>query len=121
MSTDTPSHLILVVDEDPDIRDVLWWGVDDAGYRSLVASDGHKASGLIEHDRPDLILLDINMPLLDVPAICQMYRGRGGRAQIVLVAVTSTPNIEAITTACGAAAYIRKPFEVIDLLVISPS
>src|SRR5215208_5993571 len=108
--------LILIAEDDPEIRDVLRWLLADAGYRLLLAVDGREAQDLAERERPALILLDLGMPLVSGPDFCLAYRDRGGVAPIVLLTAASPDDVTAAMGVCGAAAYIPKPFEMDALL-----
>ena len=59
------SHSILIVDDDPHIRDVVCFALDKAGMNTRSAADGAAALDLTEEQLPDLIVLDINMPEMD--------------------------------------------------------
>jgi CheY-like chemotaxis protein len=56
------SHTILVVDDEPDVRAFLTAVLEKAGYRVVTASDGGEALTVVEGERPDLIVLDLQMP-----------------------------------------------------------
>jgi DNA-binding response OmpR family regulator len=108
--------LVLVADDDPGIRDVLSEILALDGYRVLLAGDGAAALGLAASESPDLILLDLTMPLFDASDFCRTYRGTGGRAPIVLVTAANPDAVEAATVACRADAAILKPFAIDEVL-----
>lgn len=107
---------VLVVDDDPGIRDVLAAVLSDGGYRVLVAADGDEALALADGDPPDVILLDLVMPLFDAAGFCRAYRERGGTAPVVLISAAPPDDVEAAVAPCGAAAWILKPFDADELL-----
>jgi CheY-like chemotaxis protein len=110
--------LILVVDDDPDIRDVLRWILEDGGYRLAVAADGAAGLAVAEGQAPDLILLDVSMPRLDGPGFCRAYRAAGGSAPIVVVTASNPADMDATVGACGAVGYMHKPFDIDDVLAV---
>ena len=58
----TPETKILVVDDDPDLREVLRIILEDAGYRVTLAESGPRGVEMVHQERPDLLLLDVMMP-----------------------------------------------------------
>jgi CheY-like chemotaxis protein len=66
--------LILVVDDDHDLRELLVSLLDDEGYRTSTAVDGIDALEIARRDGPALILVDANMPRLDGAGFCRTYR-----------------------------------------------
>ena len=109
---------ILVVDDDAGIRDLLELLLSGEGYRVLVAGDGAAAFDLATAEDVDLILLDVVMPLFDAAGFCRAYRATCGTAPVVLISAAPPDVVDAAMEASGAAAAIRKPFEVDELLGI---
>jgi two-component system OmpR family response regulator len=112
MAPDASQPLILVVDDDPDIRDVLKVLLDDEGYRTVTASDGLEAVEVAHRARPDLIMLDAVMPFMDGPEFCRVYRAEGGTAPVIVMSASTPRRIRATVEACGAVASIDKPFRI---------
>ena len=71
------SHKILIVDDDPHIREVLSFALGKAGMETREAGDGEAALAEIEARRPDLVVLDINMPRIDGLEVCRRLRASG--------------------------------------------
>src|SRR5438128_10458343 len=69
------SHKILIVDDDPHIRQVLAFALGKAGMQTAEASDGEGALDAIAAHRPDLVVLDINMPRTNGLDVCRRLRG----------------------------------------------
>ncbi|MEE4284369.1 MAG: response regulator, partial [Pseudomonadales bacterium] len=65
---------ILVVDDDPHIREVVCFALQQAGYRTLTANNGIDALTQHEKNQPDLIILDVLMPELDGLQVCRALR-----------------------------------------------
>jgi DNA-binding response OmpR family regulator len=109
--------LILVVDDDRDLRELLASLLEDEGYRTSTAVDGVDALEAARRDNPALILVDATMPRLDGAAFCRSYRDDGGTAPVILISAGRPEQIMVAVEACGAAAFIAKPFaieEVVD-------
>ena len=68
---------ILVVDDDPHIRDVICFALEKAGLAALTAQDGAEAIRRFDSDKPDLVILDIGMPEMDGLEVCRRIRKRG--------------------------------------------
>jgi DNA-binding response OmpR family regulator len=108
--------LVLVAEDDRDLRELFRDLLDDDGYRTVVAIDGAEALDLALRESPDVILLDLGLPALAGPDFCRAYRECGGRAPVVLVTAADPANVEMAMEACGAVAYISKPFKIERLL-----
>ena len=80
---------ILVVDDDPHIRQLLVFAFDKAGLGAIEAADGEAALALVETHAPDLVVLDINMPRIDGLEVCRRLRGGEGRADIPILFLSS--------------------------------
>ena len=77
---------VLVVDDDPDIRDFVQFGLEDEGYRVLTASHGQAALNLLRRSAVNLILLDMRMPVMDGWTFASLYRQQAAPcAPIVLI------------------------------------
>ena len=105
----TLAPLILVVDDDPPIQEAISRTLTRAGYRVLMASDGTAALEMVADSPPDLIILDIYLPVLDGRRFAQMYRQKPGPHAPILV-VTGAGHAAERAAALGAAGYLDKPF-----------
>ncbi|MFV1967966.1 MAG: response regulator transcription factor [Pirellulaceae bacterium] len=110
---------ILVVDDEENIAHSLNFLMEKIGYSVRIAADGEEAIEAIEDARPDLILLDINMPRMNGYQVCEMVRADPEWKDILIVMLTAKGrDIEREKgLAVGADDYITKPFstqEVID-------
>lgn len=107
------THRILVVDDDPHIRDMLAFALTKAGMAVSEASDGEVALAAIEAALPDLMILDINMPRLDGLDLCRRLRAAGGaQAQLPILFLSSRDDeIDRIVgIEIGGDDYVVKPF-----------
>jgi two-component system OmpR family response regulator len=107
------SHRILVVDDDPHIRELLVFALGKAGMRPSEAADGEEALAAIARDMPDLMVLDINMPRLNGLDLCRRLRnGNGAGAALPILFLSSRDDeIDRIVgIEIGGDDYVVKPF-----------
>lgn len=107
------AHRILVVDDDPHIREVLAFALSKAGMEIDQAADGEDAMALIGARKPDLMILDINMPRLDGLELCRRLRASNGAvAQLPILFLSSRDDeIDRILgIELGGDDYVVKPF-----------
>jgi DNA-binding response OmpR family regulator len=114
-----PGH-ILTVDDDDRIRRVVEINLQRAGYRVTAARDGVEALEQIEQERPDLVLLDINMPRMDGIELLRRLRAAAETASLPVVLLTAKTQDEDILEGkrSGADYYLPKPFSPVDLLAV---
>ena len=106
---------ILVVDDEPQIRRIMRTSLTGAGYEVDDARSGEEALEKVRAFRPDLVLLDINMPGMGGLAACRAIRGDENVAIIMLtVRNTEASKVEALDA--GADDYVTKPFSTPELL-----
>lgn len=110
-----PTPTILIVDDEPDIVDLLSGILTDAGYAVQSAANGYEALARVAAQRPDLILLDLLMPGLSGMTVLAMLREQEGRPIPVLVLSAHLPHRAAAYT-LGATAFIAKPFSIPQVL-----
>jgi CheY-like chemotaxis protein len=108
--------VILVVEDDTDIRAVLTMLLESEGYCVVEAIDGQDALMLAFGREIDLILLDVAMPRVSGTEFCLAYRNRGGHAPVVLITAAENEAVVAAVEACGAVGHIRKPFDLDHVL-----
>jgi two-component system OmpR family response regulator len=107
------THHILIVDDDPHIRDLLAFALGRAGMSVAEAGDGEAALAAVEQDVPDLMILDINMPRLDGLDLCRRLRASGGaQARLPILFLSSRDDeIDRIVgIEIGGDDYVVKPF-----------
>lgn len=100
---------VLVIDDDPDIRDLLQTALEEAGYQVLTAVDG-AAVPLAQAQRPDLILLDIQMPGMDGVEVSKRLRANPITAAIPIVVMSAYDRLRALATAMPVDDQLPKPF-----------
>jgi two-component system, chemotaxis family, chemotaxis protein CheY len=105
---------VLVVDDEPAIRHAVEAMLVDEGFAVATAADGAAALALLDTFRPDAILLDLRMPIMDGYAFLTAYRTHPGPRAAVIVCSTAASS--AAVLALGATAHLRKPFDIDDLI-----
>jgi DNA-binding response OmpR family regulator len=105
---------VLVVDDDPDIRELLFTALEDEGFEVVPAGNGQEALAIIENFRPDVIILDLMMPVMDGWQFAAELRKRDEDIPIVLLSAARDLRTHAKTL--FAADIIEKPFDLAELL-----
>jgi two-component system OmpR family response regulator len=104
---------ILVADDDPHIRQLLVFALGKAGLDAIEAEDGEAALAMVEAQRPDLLVLDINMPRMDGLEVCRRLRGGsagGGDLPILFLSSRDEEIDRVLGIELGADDYVVKPF-----------
>lgn len=103
---------ILVCDDDPLLVDLLEYRLTSRGYQVIVAEDGGKALRRLQESRPDAILLDAMMPVIDGYEVLRKIREDASTADIPVIMLTARKQEQDIVTALelGANDYLVKPF-----------
>jgi two-component system, OmpR family, response regulator MprA len=107
---------LLVVDDDPDVRDSLRRALGYAGYTVDTATNGADALGSLARSPVDLIILDVLMPMLDGLDTCRALRERGDDTPVLALTALSTVDDRVSGLEAGADDYLVKPFALRELL-----
>ncbi|MEK6252830.1 MAG: response regulator [Actinomycetota bacterium] len=108
---------ILIVDDEPNIVVSLEFLMRQKGYETQVARDGEEALAAVESFRPDLVLLDVNVPRRDGFEVCQKLRADGWTELKIVMLTAKGRDIEIEKgLALGADAYVTKPFSTRELV-----
>ena len=107
--------MILVVDDEPQIRRVMRTALAAQGYCVSEAKSGEEALDRVREERPDLILLDVNMPGMDGLEACREIRGSSD-VPIVMLTVRNAERDKVSALDAGADDYVVKPFGIEELL-----
>jgi two-component system OmpR family response regulator len=102
-------HKILIVDDDPHIREVLSFALAKAGMEPSEAGDGEAALAAVDRARPDLVVLDINMPRMDGLEVCRRLR-TSGDLPILFLSSRDDEIDRVVGLELGADDYVVKPF-----------
>ena len=102
---------IMVVDDEPDIRNLVQEILEDEGFEVAVAEDAVRARKLIGTFQPDLILLDIMLPEASGLDLCQMLKNDPRYARIPIVIISAKTQLEDVDRGlqAGAVSYLLKP------------
>jgi two-component system response regulator MtrA len=106
---------VLVVEDDPSIREVTALGLRAAGFEVETAADGLEALERWRADGPDLVLLDVMLPRLDGLEVCRAIRRESTLPIVMLTARGDTIDV-VVGLESGADDYLRKPFEMPELV-----
>jgi DNA-binding response OmpR family regulator len=106
---------VLVVDDEPLVRDVVARYLRHDGYDTVEAADGDEARALIEADPPELVVLDLMLPGTDGLALCRWIRSRGDLPVIMLTARGEEAD-RIVGLDLGADDYVTKPFSPRELV-----
>jgi two-component system KDP operon response regulator KdpE len=106
---------ILVVDDEPQIRRVLRSTLSTHGYVIMDAKTGEEAIEIVRQDKPDLVLLDVNMPGMGGIEACREIR-RSSNAPIIVLTVRNAERDKVAALDAGADDYVVKPFGIGELL-----
>jgi CheY-like chemotaxis protein len=107
---------ILIVDDDPIIRDVLVEALQDEGYDVISCRDGQEALEVVSEQAPDLILLDLMMPRVDGWEFRQRQLADESLREIPVIVLTAARGLEEHAEALHPAAAMPKPFNLSTLL-----
>ena len=108
---------IMVVEDYDDTRVLLRKSLESLGYNVVEASNGQEAVDIADRTRPDLILMDLDLPILDGIAATQCIRQKPELVSVPIVAVTAYPmsysHVKAFARGCDE--YMRKPIDMTEL------
>ena len=111
-------HTIMLVDDEESIRATLSDVLSDEGFRVITAADGDSALAQIEANAPDLIILDVMMPVLDGFQTLRLLKEKPETASIPIIMLTVRGSDADVRHgwADGVDLYLTKPFETSDLI-----
>jgi CheY-like chemotaxis protein len=109
---------ILIIEDEPDIVELIKTRVESVGYRTIAAYDGVEGLEMAKKELPDLILLDILMPKMDGITVAMRLKKmeETKHIPIIIVSVTKGPDEEGIAKKIGVDDYLYKPLDAEELL-----
>ncbi|MBQ9411910.1 MAG: response regulator transcription factor [Oscillospiraceae bacterium] len=110
------ANKVLIVDDERSIVDILEFNLVKSGYDTCKAYDGKEGLRLAREEKPDLILLDIMLPLMDGFAVCSALRKEGDNVPIIMLTAREQETDKVFGLESGADDYITKPFSMRELL-----
>jgi DNA-binding response OmpR family regulator len=108
---------VLIVDDEPDILLMLRVNLEAAGFHTALAADGETALRRIAEEVPDIVLLDVMMPVMDGWGVLEALSARDRTPMVVVVSAKSSDRDVVRALNLGACEYITKPFDPDDLVV----
>jgi len=106
---------ILVVDDEPTLVATLRYNLEREGYQVVTASDGDSGLSLARSDRPDLVILDLMLPVIDGFEVCRLLR-REMTVPILMLTAKADEVDKVVGLELGADDYVTKPFSMRELL-----
>jgi two-component system response regulator MprA len=107
---------LLVVDDEPALREALQSSLEFEGYKVVTAGDGHAALEALASDSFDGVLLDVMMPRLDGLTACRRLRASGNHIPVLMLTARDAVGDRVSGLDAGADDYLVKPFELDELL-----
>ena len=108
---------VLIVDDEPDILLLLRIELEAEGYQTLLSADGDTAVRRIVEERPDVVLLDVMMPVVDGWGVLQRLAGLATTTRVIVLSAKASENDMIRALELGAIEYVTKPFDPAALLL----
>lgn len=109
--------LIMVVDDEAGVRELVGDALRLGGFDAIEATDGEEALQVLRHARPDLLIVDVNMPDLDGFGLLERLRERGVQTPVIMLSARGDRVDVTRGLSLGADDYVRKPFGLEELLL----
>lgn len=106
---------ILVVEDDPSVRELIGWALEDEGLPAVAVADGRAAIDWLSKHRPAAVLLDIDLPIVDGFGVAEALRVAHGPGVPVVVMTAGSRAAESARR-IGARDFLAKPFDVDEML-----
>ncbi|HEY3105871.1 MAG TPA: response regulator, partial [Gaiellaceae bacterium] len=106
---------VLLVEDDPSIREIATLGLSQAGFRVTTAADGREGLLHFRQSPFDLVILDVMLPTLDGYEVCRQIRA-DSRVPIIMLSAKSDTVDVVVGLELGADDYVTKPFEMAELV-----
>lgn len=107
---------ILIIEDEPNIRELILYNLKTNGYDGIDAEDGIMGITLVHREKPDLILLDIMLPGKNGYEICKELREEGNNTPIIMITAKTDEVDKVMGLECGADDYISKPFGIREMM-----
>lgn len=114
MEKDSRDRTVLIVEDSDDARYFMRLALEQLGYIVVEAENGAKAIEVAERERPDIILMDLSLPIMDGLAATEKIRASGSLKSIPIIAVTAhqETDFRVGAKAAGFDAYVTKPIDI---------
>lgn len=107
---------ILIIEDDPDIAQLISMHVTEAGYEALHVDSGEQGLEQFEKSAPDLLVLDLMLPGINGLEVCKHIRKENERIPVLMLTAKSTELDRVLGLELGADDYLTKPFSVVELM-----
>lgn len=107
---------VIIVEDDPDVLLFLRLNLESAGYETSLAADGSTAMRRIDNEKPDLVVLDLMLPLMDGWAILAELHRRPDAPRVIVCSARGSSIEQERAREMGVVDYIVKPFSIEELL-----
>jgi two-component system response regulator MprA len=108
-SVQPPQRSLLFVDDDETTRDAMREFLEDHGFRVLVACDGYEALEMVDHDRPSVVVTDLDMPGMRGDEVVRQVRARSRDTPVILITAHREIDARRLAREAGADAFLNKP------------
>jgi two-component system, OmpR family, response regulator MprA len=110
------AHRLLVAEDDRAVRESLSRALELEGYTVTAVGNGAEAIDAVASARPDIVVLDVSMPIVDGLTVCKVLRADGNRLPILMLTARTETRDRVAGLDAGADDYLPKPFELDELL-----
>jgi len=107
---------ILIIEDEPNIRELILYNLKTNGYEGIAAEDGIMGITMVHREKPDLILLDIMLPGKNGYEICKELRDEGNNTPIIMITAKTEETDKVMGLEYGADDYISKPFGIREMM-----
>jgi two-component system copper resistance phosphate regulon response regulator CusR len=107
---------ILIVEDEQRLADILKKQLEESGFKTEIAYDGYTGKQLVEKNKYNLVILDINLPIINGYDLCKEIRKTNSNIPIIMLTAFGTPENKLTGFDAGADDYIVKPFDYRELL-----
>lgn len=109
---------VLIVDDETDVVDFIGCTLQSEGFDVVCAYDGIGALDLVDSEKPDVVVLDIMMPMMSGYEVCEQIKSNPQTRDIPVICVSSahTPDARALSLRVGASTLVVKPFRPAELI-----
>jgi len=109
---------VLLIDDEPDILLMLRMAFEDEGHEVVMAADGRMGLERLAEHRPDVVVLDMMMPVVDGWGVLEAKQVEGDDTPVIVVSAKSDPRDSRRAIELGAVEYVIKPFDLDRLLAL---
>ena len=114
--TDLRPKSILIAEDDPGISRMMRLVLEEEGFAVTIARDGAEALALVSSLNPDVLLLDLRLPVLNGEEVASSIRGMPEAARPKVLLTSASSRLKEISEQIGADGFVQKPFELDDLI-----